>query len=209
MPYAKNVKPEESRDRIFNAAATEFAVHGFAGASVDRIAAAAGLNKAMIYYHFDSKADLYRRILDDMFGSVEARVKPLAQTPGTAEDRIRAFVEAIALEAEVRPHFPPIWCREIADGGTHLDNDVVSRLAGILKTLAGIIQDGVAAGAFRPVAPLLVHVGIVGPLLLFFATGGLRLRVDRAGVSGAAGLDRDAVVAHIQGVALATLRGQI
>lgn len=200
---------EASRGRIFAAAATEFATHGFAGASVDAIAAAAGLNKAMIYYHFASKADLYRQILDDMFGSVEARVKPLGEAADTPEERIRRFVEAIALEAEARPHFPPIWCREIADGGTHLDNDIVSRLAGIVTTLAGIIQDGIAAGRFKPVVPLLVHAGIVGPLLLYFATGGLRLRIDRAGVSGAVGFGRDEVVAHVQRVALATLRGDI
>lgn len=201
--------PEDSRERIFRAAATEFAAHGFAGANVDRIAAAAGLNKAMIYYHFASKADLYKQILDDMFGSVEARVGGLVHALDAPEQRIRDFVQAIALEAEARPHFPPIWCREIADGGTHLDNDVVGRLAGIVKTLAAIIQDGVAAGVFRPVVPLLVHAGIVGPLLLYFATGGLRIRIDRAGVSGATGFGRDEVVAHIQRVALATLRGQI
>ena len=198
-----------SSRRIFDAAAREFAAHGFAGASVDRIAAAARLNKAMIYYHFTNKAELYREILRDMFASVEARVKATAQSDASPEDKIRHFVEAIALEADARPHFPPIWFREIADGGAHLDNETVSRIAGIVTTLAGIIQEGIAAGRFQPVSPLLVHGGIVGPLLLFFASGGLRLRVDRAGVSGAAGVGRDAVVAHIQRVALGTLRGQI
>src|SRR5687768_16443918 len=59
-----------SRERLFAAAATEFAARGFAGASVDRIARAAGLNKAMIYYHFTSKAALYRAILREMFEAV-------------------------------------------------------------------------------------------------------------------------------------------
>ncbi|HXT27923.1 MAG TPA: helix-turn-helix domain-containing protein, partial [Vicinamibacterales bacterium] len=52
-----------SRDRVFAAAAAEFAARGYAGANVDRIARAARLNKAMIYYHFKSKGDLYREIL--------------------------------------------------------------------------------------------------------------------------------------------------
>jgi TetR/AcrR family transcriptional regulator len=200
---------DSSRQRLFQAAATEFALHGFAGGNVDRIAKAAGLNKAMIYYHFRNKAELYREILRDMFTSVEARVKQTAGSDANAEDKIRDFVESIAREAEARPHFPPIWFREIADGGAHLDHDTVSRIAGIVRTLAGIIQEGVAAGTFRPVSPLLVHGGIVGPLLLYFASGGLRLRVDRAGVSGAAGFGRDEVIAHIQRVALGTLQGRI
>jgi TetR/AcrR family transcriptional regulator len=201
--------PDSSRQRIFQAGATEFAQHGFAGGNVDRIAKAAKLNKAMIYYHFENKAELYREILRDMFGSVEARVRQTAESDAPADEKIRAFVEAIALEAEARPHFPPIWFREIADGGAHLDPDTVSRIANIVRMLAAIIQQGVAAGTFKPVSPLLVHGGIVGPLLLYFASGGLRLRVDRAGVSGAAAFGRDDVIAHIQRVALGTLQGRI
>jgi hypothetical protein len=58
------------------------------------------------------------------------------------------------------------------------------------------------------VNPLLVHAGIVGPLLLYFATGGIRKRLERAGLAGADQLDRSAVVAHVQRVALRSLEGQ-
>ena len=67
-----------SRDRVFAAAAAEFAARGYAGANMDRIARAARLNKAMIYYHFKSKAALYREILRDMFGAVRRRVAAVA-----------------------------------------------------------------------------------------------------------------------------------
>ena len=52
-----------SRDRLLTAAAAEFAMRGFEGAKVDRIAKHARVNKAMLYYHFTSKAALYREIL--------------------------------------------------------------------------------------------------------------------------------------------------
>src|SRR6186997_1138944 len=98
-----------SRAWIFRAACAEFAARGFAGANVDRIAAAAGVNKAMIYYHFKSKAALYREILNDMFAAVAARLDAMASEQQTPQGKIRSFVEAIAREAEARPHFPPIW----------------------------------------------------------------------------------------------------
>jgi TetR/AcrR family transcriptional regulator len=202
------VAGDTSRHRLFVAAAGEFAARGFAGASVDRIAAAARLNKAMIYYHFNSKADLYREILRDMFSAVERRVAETAASAVTPEDKVRGFVAAIAAEAEARPHFPPIWFREIADGGTHLDAVTVRHIGGVVKILAGIVAEGVAAGRFRPVNPLLIQAAIVAPLLLYFASGGLRLRIDRAGVSGSAGFDRDEVVAHVQRSVLGTLEGQ-
>jgi len=197
----------DSRDRLVAAAAAEFAARGFAGASVDRIARAARLNKAMIYYHFTSKAALYREILRDMFEAVARRVSDTARSSADPADKIRAFVEAIAVEAEARPHFPPIWFREIAEGGAHLDAATVAHIATVLKTLGAIVKQGVAANRFRPVNPLLIHAGIVGPLLLYFASTGIRHRLERGGVRGV-GFNRDEVVAHIQRVALNALEGQ-
>jgi len=198
-----------SRQRLFAAAATEFAARGFAGASVERIARAARLNKAMIYYHFKSKAALYREILRDMFDAVAVRIEAAAQSTADPADKIRAFVEAIASEAEARPHFPPIWFREIADGGPHLDDTTLKHLVGIIKALAGIMQEGVKAGRFRATNPLLLHAGIVGPLLLYFASTTVRRRIERAGLAGAGQSDRDEVVAYVQRVALTTLEGRV
>jgi len=200
-------EPHSSRQLIFDAAAREFAAHGFAGASVDRIAARARLNKAMIYYHFGSKAGLYGEILRDMFGAVGSRVRGIAATGAPVDDKIRQFVEAIAIEAEARPHFPPIWFREIADGGTHLDRDTVHEVAGIVRILVSFVHAGVELGVFKPVHPFLVHGGIVGPMLLFFASGPLRERMQKAGLTGMPGFDRDTIVKHVQGVTLAVLRG--
>ena len=65
------------------------------------------------------------------------------------------------------------------------------------------------ARQFKRVNPVIVHAGIVGPLLLYFATGPLRRRLKMAGIPAAAALERDDVVAHVQGVALGTLEGRL
>ena len=56
--------PEGMRIRILEAAKQEFAAHGLAGARVDRIAAQAGANKRMLYYHVGNKEDLYLAVLE-------------------------------------------------------------------------------------------------------------------------------------------------
>jgi AcrR family transcriptional regulator len=206
-PRRRAGEPDSTRQALFEAAAREFALHGFAGASVDRIAAAARLNKAMIYYHFGSKARLYAEILHDMFSAVAARVRAVAASNAAPEAKIRQFVAAIATEAEARPHFPPIWFREIADEGRHFGDDTAREVASIVGTLAGMIEEGVRAGVFVPAPHMLVHTGVIGPLLLFFASTRLRARLSRARVPGAAELNRDQVIAHIQNVTLGVLRG--
>lgn len=194
-----------TRQRLLLAAAAEFAHHGFAGASVDRIATAAGLTKAMIYYHFASKQALYREIVGGMFEAVGTGIRALADSAATPEAQVARFVETIATEAEARPHFPAIWFREIAEGGIHLDSRTVREIAAIVKTLVGILEAGVRAGRFKVVDPMIVHAAIVGPIMLFFASGRLRQRLARAGAGGAGEMTRDALVAHVQKVTLAAL----
>jgi AcrR family transcriptional regulator len=50
---------QRSKERLLEAATAEFAAHGIAGARVDRIAAAAGVNKAQMYGWFGSKDGLF------------------------------------------------------------------------------------------------------------------------------------------------------
>ena len=122
--------------------------------------------------------------------------------------KVRAFVEAIAIEAEARPHFPPIWFREIAENGTHLDAATIVHIRKVITALGRILRDGIDSGRFRPLNPLLVHAGVVGPLLLYFASAQLRRRLGHAGVPGVAMVSRDEVVAHVQNLALMALEGK-
>ncbi|MER5900093.1 TetR family transcriptional regulator [Streptomyces mirabilis] len=52
-----------TKARLLDAAFTEFATHGIAGARVDRIAEAAGANKRLIYAYFGNKEQLFDEVL--------------------------------------------------------------------------------------------------------------------------------------------------
>ena len=62
----------QNRQKILSTAIHEFAEHGKAGARVDRIAERAGVNKAMIYYHFNSKDNLYAASIAEHITQVAA-----------------------------------------------------------------------------------------------------------------------------------------
>lgn len=60
MPRPRFSKlPAKKRERILEAAAKAFAVHGYDGASLNNILDEAGISKGAAYYYFDDKADLY------------------------------------------------------------------------------------------------------------------------------------------------------
>jgi AcrR family transcriptional regulator len=64
MPRPRfNKLAAEKRERILEVAAKEFAAHGYAGASLNRILEEAGISKGAAYYYFDDKADLYATVV--------------------------------------------------------------------------------------------------------------------------------------------------
>lgn len=62
----------ERREQILDAATRAFARSGFSATSLDDVAAEAGITRVLLYRHFDSKADLYRSVLDRAYTRVKA-----------------------------------------------------------------------------------------------------------------------------------------
>jgi TetR/AcrR family transcriptional regulator len=63
----------ETKTRILEAAIREFSESGLAGARTEQIAAAAGVNKALLYYYFESKEKLYSAALELVSGRMRDR----------------------------------------------------------------------------------------------------------------------------------------
>src|SRR5688572_10518400 len=194
----------DSRTAIFRAAAHEFAERGYEAAGTERIAARARVNKAMLYYHFGSKGELYAEIVRDMVGAVGVRVRAVADGPGSAEDKLDAWISALVEEAAARPWFPPIMLRELAARAPHFDATTFQMMNVVLAGVADVIAQGQREGTFRDVDPLLAHLSIMPPVLIFFARQRvLASRTLRGGLAEPRALDQ--FVRHMQ----ASARGML
>jgi TetR/AcrR family transcriptional regulator len=71
--HAPSDRAAETRARILDAALSEFSTHGLAGARTDRIANSAGVNKALLYYYFESKENLYLAALEMISAKIRDR----------------------------------------------------------------------------------------------------------------------------------------
>lgn len=196
----------DSRAVIFTAAAHEFAERGFEAAGVDRIAAKARVNKAMLYYHFGSKLGLYMEVLRDMFRAVGERARAIADGPGSAEQKLDTWIATIVEEASARPWFPPIMLREIAAGTPHFDPDTLGMMNAVYGAVHDVIVQGQEEGAFREADPLLTHLTIMPAVLLYFARERALTRRVKTGMSITEPRKLDEFVRHMQGVARRTLR---
>ena len=210
---ARRQPERDSRTKIFSAAAAEFADRGFEAAGVDRIAAKARVNKAMIYYHFGSKLELYLEVLRDMLRAVSARARAIADGPGTPEQKVDAWVSTIVEEASQRPWFPPIMLRELASGITHFDAETVSLMGAVVVGVRDMIQQGQQDGSFGDSDPLLTHLSIIGPVLLFVTRDRAIERHPRGAIATAPGAHlvaaprtREQFIQHMQHAVRGILR---
>lgn len=91
----------EKRRLIIEAAERVFVRDGFAGASVDAIAAEAGVSKATIYAHFGNKETLFRSILrailESRVDAFSAELNEHPDTPTDSEDADTIEGELLAL----------------------------------------------------------------------------------------------------------------
>jgi AcrR family transcriptional regulator len=93
-PPRKRLTAEQRRDSILDAALEVFASRGFHGSSIDEIAQAAGVSKALIYEHFPSKRDLHVSLLERHTQEIFVRLAEAAATSDPGEVRLRAGVDA-------------------------------------------------------------------------------------------------------------------
>lgn len=70
-------KSEETKLQLLKAATSAFASDGFHATSLKKIARTAGVNQALIAYHFGNKKGLYLAVFDSIVAQVEARVGPM------------------------------------------------------------------------------------------------------------------------------------
>jgi AcrR family transcriptional regulator len=136
---------EATRQRLLDAAEEEFAARGIAGARVDRIARAAGSNKAQIYHYFDSKFGLFEAVFDRI---VEATVSDtpidttdLPEYAGQLFDRYQEHPEIQRLAT---------WYRlERAEGDDPIGAIVASNSAKV-NAIADAQRAGLLSTRFEP-----------------------------------------------------------
>jgi AcrR family transcriptional regulator len=186
-----------TRERILAAAAAEFAAIGYAGARVDEIAAKAGVNKAMLYYHVGGKRELYVAVLTGTLDRALASLRAAVEGLGSPAERLQAVIDTLAHIGAENPVFVPIVMREVASGGDNLPDEMVVRMSAVFRFVSGIIEDGIRAGVFRRVDSLRTHVTLVGSTMFCIASHRLQQRVARIAGLSPRPVDPAALAAHI------------
>ena len=89
------------RRAILKAARIVFDARGYAGATVDEIAARARISKGSIYNYFSSKEDLFAELFVETFQVEHAEVDRLANEPLSAAEKLQRLLDHVFRRLEV------------------------------------------------------------------------------------------------------------
>jgi TetR/AcrR family transcriptional regulator len=189
-----------TRDALFDSAATLFAKGGFDGVSVDDLARDAGVNKAMIYYHFADKLALYRAVLADGLSRMGAIVHDIAAGSDAPAIKLDRFIEAFVRMTGTRPWMPALMLREIAEGAPRLDADTMSHMRVVIMSFVAILKQGQESGVFRRMHPILAYESVIGPIIINAARERVAAQPARKGADFPmlVAISHDEVIAHGQ-----------
>ncbi|WP_176630711.1 TetR/AcrR family transcriptional regulator [Desulfolutivibrio sulfoxidireducens] len=183
--------------RILEAAAEVFAREGFAGARVEHIAKAAGVNKAGLYYHVGNKARLFEEVMVEHFAEVASRMERAVASSEDPSRRLDALVRSLAEAFEEKPARARIMLIEIARGGVIASEPVMRQVVRVFRCTDQVVRGGVRDGAFEPENPFFVHMCLIGSLVLFTLSAPQRERAAAMGLGRENGIDPMAPLADM------------
>jgi TetR/AcrR family transcriptional regulator len=155
---------KDTKEKILEAARGEFARNGLAGARVDLIASRAKVNKAMIYYHFHSKENLYQAVIEEHLSLISEFLEKNLLPEASIEDifyKISEFINSLLMK---RGNFMPIMLREVADGGERIKAALTRLISdkGIASKIKKMIDQGIKEGKFRKVDSKQAMISFLG-----------------------------------------------
>ena len=91
----------KTKRRIFKTAIKLFAEKGFDNAGIEEITAVSGVAKGSLYYHFETKEEIFDTLLDSGFKLLENSVEIKCRHRETAREKLDALVKDTAAKVSI------------------------------------------------------------------------------------------------------------
>lgn len=158
----------DSRQALIDAARELFAGNGYDEVSIKRIADAAGVNPAMIQYHFNGKSGLLETAFDEAIAPVVAELGTLSSRGGRID--LGLVFDIYMRTMAANPWLPKMILQHVLPEGGRLQDRTAHRIAGgVAPAIRGLIKRGQTNGELRrDLDPRLTTISLVSLALFPF-----------------------------------------
>jgi TetR/AcrR family transcriptional regulator len=157
------------REAILEAAERIFAAKGLEGARTDAIAAAAGVNKALLYYYYRSKEELFRAVLESYVADFNRAALQVLSARGSARSLLLRYINLHFDFISAHRHHGPLFQRMLM--ADEKDWVRLGREHGLprAKALLKVIERGMRTGEFQRMDSVHAGISLVSVVVFFFS----------------------------------------
>ena len=159
----------ETRAAILAAAGRVFARSGLAGARTETIAAAAGVNKALLYYYFQSKERLYEAVVEDHFFEFNRQALAVLTAPGSARAILLRYIGLHFDFISARHRYASLHQQVMMAGGRLAKRLVHKYFKPRGEALGKLLERGMRDGEFRRADRFHTAMSLVSLIVFYFS----------------------------------------
>ncbi len=135
----------EKREAILEAALDAFSTQGFRGATIDQIAAAAGMSKPNLLYYFRRKDDIYTALIQRLLDNWLAPLRELDDI-GDPLSELRSYIRRKLEMSRDFPRESRLFANEILQGAPRIMPMIEGELKTLVDEKADVIKSWIKAG---------------------------------------------------------------
>jgi len=144
----RSIAQEERRRQILDAAVRVFARSGYHRSRVGDIAEEAGVAHGLLYHYFSSKEEVLQTVFRENWGELIERFRSVEATNEPAQEKLAGIAKILLRTWRNDPDLVTVMVREVARS-QQLQGQVED-VREAFAIVERVIQEGQAAGAFRP-----------------------------------------------------------
>ncbi|MFD4768208.1 TetR/AcrR family transcriptional regulator [Streptomyces niveus] len=140
-----------------------FAEKGYENTTLQDIAAAVGVSRTALYHYVTSKEELLAMLVEQMSLGLADTLAALGErTELTAEGKLRALTDTLVRQRARSPHQFRVHDQTESVLSEPLRSRHRQARRDVLAALAGVIEEGVDKGEFKPLDPRIAAFGVLG-----------------------------------------------
>lgn len=157
-PPSGELADGERRGLMLSTARDLFQRRGFAAVTMNDVAAAVGVTKAAVHYHFATKADLYAAVMRFVLDEIQRAIRGLSAAPGPVTGKLRQLATFAIVSLRSNADLDAM----MRDADEHLSpaqrQEIAAAYQGVIAALADLMREGTMTAELAELDPdVLAH----------------------------------------------------
>lgn len=149
MNNLNDIRAQEKRRIILDAALKTFVKRGYPDTTVSEIASIAGVAEGTLYNYFRNKEDILLALFDEKWGDIINEIKNKTKHLDNPNDKLKAIFSGVVRMFKKDRYLAEIFLIDIKQSSIFLNNYTINRVTEFINFIGEVLEEGKRKGIYR------------------------------------------------------------